>query len=152
MLATRSVPDVAKRTGIPGKPTVRDEEQRSNALHAVEEAKGRAGSGAALARALGVSQPTVSAWLSGSSVPTEENRRDLARFLGWREVEILEGVAAAHEGGIRALETALDYHGPSHWSAHVVAKARKEAASGVKRTAKEWADRLDSLRVNEQKR
>ena len=85
-------------------------------------------------------------------MPETPHRQALAKFLGWREFQILEGVAAASEGGIRALDTALDYHGPHHWPAHVVTKARREAERGAKRTAKEWARRLDELKETEQRR
>ena len=147
MNLTHSLVGMAKRTGISGKPTIRDD-RTQHIMDAVEEGIRRAGSGAALARAVGVSQPTVSAWRSGTSMPELPSREALAKFLGWREVDILEGIDATSEGGVRALETALDYHGQLHWPSADVAKARKEAERGVRRTAREWADRLDELREN----
>jgi hypothetical protein len=125
---------------------VLDPLQKRHVREAVEEAVRRAGgTGQALANALRISQPSVSSWMSGKSVPELHSRETLAQFLGWREYEILHGRDAIAEGGFHALEIALDYHGQDNWPQAAVGKARREVERGVRRTPPEWAAWLDAL-------
>ena len=124
-----------RKTG--GKPTL-PPDQAERVREALARLRERFPSDTALARGMGVSQPTVNQWLSGGSAPSLQQLDAIARHFDVTELEIRRG----SEG---ALEIALSYHGAGRWPQKAVARARDMAARGEERTAQQWAEKLDEL-------
>jgi transcriptional regulator with XRE-family HTH domain len=64
-----------------------------------EQIDGLSMSGADLARRIGVGQPTVSKWLTGTALPGVEHLPALAEALGYDLADLTRKVAATKRGG-----------------------------------------------------
>jgi len=149
MSSAVSVEEMARnlRKSQGGRPTLPMNEAK-RVLEAVEKLLERfggretRGSVTRLAGALGVAQPMVSQWLSGTSSPGVENLDSIARLLETTEYRIRKGTLAD-------LETCLDYFESDRWPDRVKSVARRLASAmadeGKTMSPKSWEDKLDQL-------
>jgi transcriptional regulator with XRE-family HTH domain len=136
----------AKRTKLPGKPTLHGGEKdrvRKGADRVCQNFF--AGNMTEMAAAFEVSQATVSRWMSGQSSPSWDCRERIAEFLEISDTELRTGMAD-RVAAVRAktqLDRALAYDA-GRWSPQVIAQARMLSE---KRTPQQWAERLDELTI-----
>lgn len=137
-------PMATKRKNSPGKPTLTREES-ARVHEGIAELLGRhppnrqgGPNASALAKQLGVSQPTVSEWVSKNSSPSLPELEKIAQHLETTELELRKGT-------LGRLEIALSYHGRDTWPDRVIRRARALADEGLDLTAQEWAGKLDEL-------
>jgi len=136
-----------KQPNPPGKPTTYDNPEERRRVHqAVLTLRKRFDSGSAMAEALGVSQPTVSTWLSGQVLPTMPHLKKIAKMLGTTEAAIRSDIAASSVG-IGALDVAWRYEeGTGRWPSWALDAAKALERNGETHHPQGWTKRLDEIR------
>lgn len=134
----------AKGRGKGGKPTPRGEEAENIHKAVLEVLERFNGNRTLMAKACQVSQPTVTRWVDGTSVPAVENVDVIAKILGRTADDVRRGLRPIEEGGVQALDVAIFYWA-GKWPADVVAKARKLCDGGERHAAQGWAAKMDEL-------
>jgi transcriptional regulator with XRE-family HTH domain len=135
----------AKRSGRPGKPTIRGAEAEAIRVEIERICRDRfENNRTSMGETIGVSQPTVSDWINGVTVPHLPNLRKLARFSDIIAAELTRGALEVSRGALRALDVATAYH-PDKWDEPTIVKAKALEAKGERHSPQGWAAKLDEL-------
>jgi transcriptional regulator with XRE-family HTH domain len=129
--------------GRPGIPEEESERVRSHLIRILEE--DYEGNKSALARDMGLSQPSIGKLVAGRSKVSVETIVALARLLHITEHELRTGKRGRFEDDPSfELDTCIDYW-RDRWPQNVIAEARRKLAAGERYTPQGWRERLDEL-------
>lgn len=127
---------VVKQRGRPGIPIEESERVRRRLVQTLRDRY--RGNQSAMARDLGLSQPTIGKLISGKNRFSMETVEALARLLDVTEASL------RLDTNELALRTCIDYW-TGRWSPSVIESAYKLMEAGTKHSAQEWRVRLDEL-------
>lgn len=97
-----------------------------------------------MARAIGVSQPTVGAWVNGDSIPSQHNQTKILRILQKSTDGLRKSVFDIASGGPGALDIALLYW-PDRFPEDVIRQARARSAKGETYSPQGWTIRMEEM-------
>jgi predicted transcriptional regulator len=134
---------MAKRSGKPTYPLDEQNEIHKLVLRVLARFDGNM---TRMGLALGLSQPTVSDWVSQKNTPHHKNVRAMRHLLGEKEAAVRAIVEASQADPFDAMTMAWHYwRSQNRWPDEVLTRARALAENGAVHDPQGWTIRMDEL-------
>jgi hypothetical protein len=130
----------------PGKPTSSAAEKKEIHELVMRLLKRFGNNKSAMGRALGLSQPTITAWVKQVNTPHHTHVRAMRKLLGEELQEARDFVDSVQSDTHRSLDAAWNYWASQNrWPIEVLAIARRLADAGAAHDPQGWTIRLDEI-------